>query len=168
MKICLRQYPRRGVPSPARSSAVRLRILLSGASLRRPGPERSRRRTSGPGRLIFERARGGLICATCTRERVGAGSATRPGGSKTRLHKETCLHERPFLARVIHDGRRKTRLAAGAFAPPSLGDRAAGNTISGVSGRIGLHIIRFGVNYQGSAAVAEHRVIVIPQIGIGI
>jgi hypothetical protein len=42
-------------------------------------------------------------------------------------------------------------------------DDAAGDTVPSVSCRVGLHIIRFGVNHQCRAAIAEQGVAVVAQ-----
>jgi hypothetical protein len=39
-----------------------------------------------------------------------------------------------------------------------LCDHAAGDAVSGVAGGVGLHIVGFGVDHDGGAAVAEQRV----------
>lgn len=74
--------------------------------------------------------------------------------------------------REAHTTLRMTRLNA---APYRLFcNYAAGYAVAGVSGGIGLHIVGFGVDYDGGAAVAEERVgavgqgyVVVLQLGVG-
>ena len=42
-------------------------------------------------------------------------------------------------------------------------DHATGNAVSSVPRRIGLHIVRLGMNHQGGATITEQRVAVVPQ-----
>jgi hypothetical protein len=44
-----------------------------------------------------------------------------------------------------------------------LGDYAAGYAVAGVAGRIGLHVVGFGVDYDRGAAIAEERVRAVPE-----
>ena len=41
----------------------------------------------------------------------------------------------------------------------SLADQAAGDPVSGISGGIGLHVVRLGMNHQGSAPIAEYGIL---------
>src|SRR5215813_3957278 len=50
----------------------------------------------------------------------------------------------------------------------SLCDRTAGDAVSRVSRRICLHVVRFGMNYEGCSTIAENRVTVTSQIGVRI
>src|SRR2546423_7657158 len=43
----------------------------------------------------------------------------------------------------------------------SLRDRAAGDSIAGISGRVGLHVVGLGVDHERRAASGEHRMRVV-------
>jgi hypothetical protein len=47
-------------------------------------------------------------------------------------------------------------------------DYAAGYAVAGVAGGIGLHVVGFGVDYEGRAAVAEQRVGAVGEGDVGI
>jgi hypothetical protein len=47
-------------------------------------------------------------------------------------------------------------------------DYAAGDAVAGVAGGIGLHVVRFGVDDEGGAAVAEQRVGAVGEGDVGI
>ena len=47
-----------------------------------------------------------------------------------------------------------------------LCDRAASDAISRIAGRIGLHVISFGVNHQCGSAIAEERVAAAVEIHV--